>query len=542
MRERLSLYFLLAVLLPLVFGTLVSERLIERHIVGLARSSAEERLDSVAGRLEDRARFVQMGLSQLAASRGLLDAAAAADPTLVSASLRGALMPRQLDVLALVAPDGHLVSRTGGKRDHITLDLKQDVSLRRAFAGETVISYEILDGMLVQAVTVPVRERDRTLGALLGATILTGNDTLCAHLVDRGQGEAALAQGSSWVASSWIDDSRGPSFVGSALRAEQLGALQRRQRWAGPSPDPSEGYMAVGSLSDASGQVVGGVAGLVSTAGLSALQVDARRSFFAAMGLGALVSLLLALVAARRMTAPLRRLAQKATDMQKGKLDAPIEVEGDDEVAQLARALNETARALAESMATLESRVQERVHELTEAHDREAALNRELIAHNEQLRLAGRDAARSGRGAGAATHRAGREDPAQRGGGPAEERLHRQHEPRDPHAAQLGARAVAAAARRHGGRAVERSAPLPGGHRAQRAESPAPHQRHPRPVSHRGGASGDGSPDHRHRRADPRHRRARWCRSPRPRVWTCTRACPTTCRACVATSIACARS
>src|SRR6185295_20334006 len=103
-----------------------------------------------------------------------------------------------------------------------------------------------------------------------------------------GQGEAALAQGSSWTAGSWIDDSRGPSFVGSALRAEQVGALQHRQRWAGPSPGPSEGYMAVGPLSDATGQVVGGVAGLVSTAGLSALQVDARRSFFAAMGLGAL--------------------------------------------------------------------------------------------------------------------------------------------------------------------------------------------------------------------------------------------------------------
>jgi len=389
MRERLSLYFLLAVLLPLVFGTLVSERLIERHIVGLARSSAEERLDSVAGRLEDRARFVQMGLSQLAASRELVDAASAADTALVSASLRGALMPRQLDVLALVTTDGHLVARTGGKRDHTTLDLKQDLALRRAFAGETVISYEILDGLLVQAVTVPVRERDRTLGALLGATILTGNDTLCAHLVDRGQGEAAVAQDSSWVASSWIDDSRGPSFVGSGMVGEQLSAVQHRQRWAGPSPGPSEGFMALGPLTDAGGQVVGAVAGLVSTAGLSALQVDARRSFFAAMGLGALVSLLLALIAARRMTGPLRRLAQVASEIQKGKLDVPIDVEGDDEVAQLGAALQEMARGLSGAMATLESRVQERVHELIEAHDREAALNRELIAHNERLRSQG---------------------------------------------------------------------------------------------------------------------------------------------------------
>ena len=58
-------------------------------------------------------------------------------------------------------------------------------------------------------------------------------------------------------------------------------------------------------------------------------------------------------------------------------------------MAQLAYALGQTSRALHDSMATLESRVQERVHELTEAHDREAALNRELIAHNEQLRSQG---------------------------------------------------------------------------------------------------------------------------------------------------------
>src|SRR5262245_8038263 len=103
MRERLSLYFLLAVLTPLVFGTLISERLIERHIVGLARAGAEERLDSVAGRLEDRARFVQMGLAQLASSAGLIDAVAGADAESAAAVFRNARTPRQIDVLALVA-------------------------------------------------------------------------------------------------------------------------------------------------------------------------------------------------------------------------------------------------------------------------------------------------------------------------------------------------------------------------------------------------------------------------------------------------------
>ena len=395
MRERLTLYFLLAVFLPLAFGTLVSERLVERHIVGLARAGAEKQLDAVAGRLEDRARFVQMGLAQLATSPELVAATAAADAGLAATSFRAARMPRQLDLLALVSIDGNLISRTGGPRDHSTLDLRPDAALRRGLAGETVTSYEELGGVLVQAVTVPVREHGRVLGALLGATTLTGNDPLCTHLIERAQGDAALAHRGAWVASSSGGGADGgrSSPVGPSLGPEQTGPLLRHERWAGPwtgdGPAPAARFMALGPLTNAAGQVVGGVAGLVSTSGLAALQLDARRSFFAAMGLGALVSLLLALVAARRMAAPLRRLAQAATAMQKGRLDVPIAVEGDGEVAQLALALREMAESLSESMSTLESRVEQRVHELKEAHDREAALNHELVAQNDQLRAQG---------------------------------------------------------------------------------------------------------------------------------------------------------
>jgi signal transduction histidine kinase/CheY-like chemotaxis protein len=397
MRERLSIYFLLAVLSPLAFGTLVSERLIERHIDGLARTSAEERLESIAGRLEDRSRFVQMGLAQLATSRALIDAVAAGDAEVAVAAFDAAHMPRQVDVLALIASDGRLISRTGGHRARATLGLKQDSALRRAFAGETVSSYEELDGALVQATTVPVREHDRVLGVLLGATVLTGNDMLCAHLLDRGQGESAFAHRERWVASSRAPgDSAseggaapGPAMIGSALRQEQLSALAHDERWSGPFAASPDKFIAVAPLADASGEIVGAVAGLVSTAGLAALQLDARRSFFAAMGLGALISLLLALLAARRMTGPLRRLAQAATAMQNGKLDAPVVVEGDDEVAQLAAAFRGMVGALSESMTTLEHRVEERVRELQQGRDREAGLNRELVEHNEQLRSQG---------------------------------------------------------------------------------------------------------------------------------------------------------
>jgi signal transduction histidine kinase/CheY-like chemotaxis protein len=390
MRERLSLYFLLAVLLPLGFGTLVSELLIERHIVGLANSSAQERLDGVAGRLEDRARFLQMGLGQLAALPAVAAAASGDDRGPAVAALHGARMPRQIDGLALLGLDGHVIARTGGHAHGGVLGLKDEAALHRAAAGEAVISYEELNDQLIQAVTVPVRDGDKVVGVLFGSTILTGNDALCGHLVDPGQGEAAIGHNARWVAHSRLD-AEGPQAMNETLLpAAQIAALARNQRWTGPAAGGTrDAYIALAPLATAGGQVVGAVAGLVSTTGLADLRVDARRSFLAAMGVGTLISLLLALLAARRMTGPLRRLAQAATAMQGGKLDGPIEVEGDDEVAQLALALQEMAQALSGSMATLESRVAERVHELQEGRDREAALNRDLVAHNEQLQAQG---------------------------------------------------------------------------------------------------------------------------------------------------------
>src|SRR4051812_5617274 len=83
MRERLSVYFLLAVLLPLGFGTAISEYLIERHIVGLGHSIAEERLESIRGHLDERGRVLQLGLVQLAAMPAL---AAAVSGDLATAS------------------------------------------------------------------------------------------------------------------------------------------------------------------------------------------------------------------------------------------------------------------------------------------------------------------------------------------------------------------------------------------------------------------------------------------------------------------------
>ena len=98
-----------------------------------------------------------------------------------------------------------------------------------------------------------------------------------------------------------------------------------------------------------------------------------------------------------------------------------------------------------------------------------------------------------------------------------EERLRREHEPRDPDAAQLGARAVAASARRCRGHADGRSAQVPGDHHPQRTDAAAVDRRHPRSVAHRVGAPRDRHPGRRpraarSRRSPRRCRRSRWQR------------------------------
>jgi signal transduction histidine kinase/CheY-like chemotaxis protein len=393
MRERLSLYFLLAVLLPLGFGTVVSERLIEHHIAGLGRNIAEERLDAVAGRLAERARMRQVATVQLGASPALVAAVAARQPEAVETVLASDRLGRELDVLELVGADGHPIARAPGRRKvnvaaPAGAAMAASAPFVRARSGETGISYEDWGERLVETIVAPVRVGERVVGVLLAGTVLTGNNEFCAGLVDRGPGEAAVSHSGRWIASGGAGGGPPGSLAGTPLDATQIATLQHHQRWVGQA-DARGTFVAIAPLVNAAGQVTGGIAARVGTAGLSDLKADARRSFVAAMGVGALASFLLALLVARRVTTPLRRLAHAATVMQRGRLDVAIPVEGEGEVAQLATAFKSMAEALSESIATLESRVSERVRELQAGRDREATLNRDLTAHNERLRAQG---------------------------------------------------------------------------------------------------------------------------------------------------------
>ncbi|HEU4760275.1 MAG TPA: ATP-binding protein [Dehalococcoidia bacterium] len=95
-----------------------------------------------------------------------------------------------------------------------------------------------------------------------------------------------------------------------------------------------------------------------------AFLADVRRSLWISGGLTAAVALVLAILLARQITGPLRRLAGATADIAGGRLDRRIERPGNDEVGQLARAFNGMAEALQRQEQLRRSLMADIAHEL----------------------------------------------------------------------------------------------------------------------------------------------------------------------------------
>ena len=88
---------------------------------------------------------------------------------------------------------------------------------------------------------------------------------------------------------------------------------------------------------------------------------------------GVALSVLASLVLARRMTTPIQALQAGAARIGAGALDQRIDVKTGDELEGLADQFNRMAAQLHESYATLEQKVVDRTHELTEALEQQTA-------------------------------------------------------------------------------------------------------------------------------------------------------------------------
>jgi len=101
---------------------------------------------------------------------------------------------------------------------------------------------------------------------------------------------------------------------------------------------------------------------------------DSLRRTIVVLALGLAFAVLAGIWLAQHMVVPIRALAQGATRIGSGDLDHRIEMESGDEVQTLADSFNDMGMRLKDSYATLEQKVTDRTHELSQALDQLRAL------------------------------------------------------------------------------------------------------------------------------------------------------------------------
>ncbi|MDL2358074.1 MAG: diguanylate cyclase [Pseudomonadota bacterium] len=163
---------------------------------------------------------------------------------------------------------------------------------------------------------------------------------------------------------------RGEAAPAPALAAQLRRGLQRGQRSGFTGYDGSH-LAAFSQVADTSWFVV-------STIPLAKLSTEAQavRDKNVLIGLGGLlVSIALAVLLARSISAPLERLLESMRETESGNYAIRMTAEGKDELTQLARRFNQMAGQVALHHVQLEARVSERTHDLAAANGKLAALS-----------------------------------------------------------------------------------------------------------------------------------------------------------------------
>jgi diguanylate cyclase (GGDEF)-like protein len=196
--------------------------------------------------------------------------------------------------------------------------------------------------------------------------------------VDLGSGTAIFvldAEAGAVVVRTTERAGTGPDTPPDAALTEELrGSMQRNQRsgFAGYSGKlPGKQLAAYSQIGDTSWFVV-------STIPLSKLTIEAQsaRDKSILVGLfGFIISVALAVIFARSISAPLERLVHSMRETEGGNYANRITPEGKDELTVLARQFNEMASQVALHHVQLEERVTERTRDLAEANGKLAALS-----------------------------------------------------------------------------------------------------------------------------------------------------------------------
>lgn len=367
-RSKLFLSILLILLVSystLLFTTFQS---IEAHIENDIAKGLEEHLNYSRSQFYARAEQIKYSLMQPVTAPPVQQHLRAKDSIwLKDALFRWRKVLPFIDTMAIMDADRTVVARLNsgqsGDRYLLSAIVAQAFREKRAVISTELVSNSFLcregdtaycppspkDGeAMMVTVAIPVIAPDGTLlgGVVAGDKI--NNDHNLSFQIQEIFGEDAevtVTQRGLRIVSSRAED----SFLPATLDPHVMERLEKGYSYRGEAEIGNKLYETVFEpITNSRGEFVGSLSIAMSKENLRKIRRDSLKNILTSAVVGILLSFAIAFAAARKLTGPLRELAQGARMIEAGDLNQRVLVKNGDEVGTLAGSFNRMASALAE--------------------------------------------------------------------------------------------------------------------------------------------------------------------------------------------------
>jgi two-component system, OmpR family, sensor histidine kinase VicK len=328
--------------------------------------SLEANLKFARSQYFDRSDIVKYALLQSASSPGLHQRMRQQDGAWLAERLERwhSVLPF-VEMMVVLDADKRVLARLNSTERGDRLELPNLVD-QALSSGKTVVSTEILSPQLlcrsgasgycagkgrdslVVTIAVPVvSESGEILGCIVSGDILNLQPALPSQMkqVFGNDVEVSITQGGERIASSLPRNISGAAVLDQRVIAQ----LQTGEGYRGEAEIGERGYeTAIEPLLNSRGEFVGSLSVAVSKENFKRIRRESLHNILASAFLGILGSIVLAFMASRSLTGPLRALTAGVRRIAEGDLEQRVEGTNNDEVGILASCFNSMADALKE--------------------------------------------------------------------------------------------------------------------------------------------------------------------------------------------------
>ncbi|HOM99486.1 MAG TPA: cache domain-containing protein [Acidobacteriota bacterium] len=388
---RLTLAFVLVVLVTAVLSMLLGYRLIDRNVIGQAYATTQGHLNTSRYIYENQIDVIRLFVEHLAQLDYLQEAVVRRDRRLLREKLEATRQELGLDIMNLVDPRGRVLmrARNPAVEGDSVLDnvlVRMCLEDRATVSGTVVMNeaelaregadlaelcrIELLEtpharplektvetrGLALMA-GAPVFFRGRFLGVVYGARLLNRNYDFVDRIKSLCFGDEEFKGKEVGTATLFLDDVRistnvrrldGTRAIGTRVSQEVYEkVVVRGETWLDRAFVVNSWYISGYSpISDPTGRIVGILYVGVLEDKFRAVQYESALTYALIILVSSGVGVIFALYFIRRIVAPYRRLQEAARDIAQGHYERRLEGDFDAEMASLAESFNQMVDAI----------------------------------------------------------------------------------------------------------------------------------------------------------------------------------------------------